>query len=96
MTADGSITTLLTPDLPNLSPWCIHSSHINGDLLIGLSNDSHPRTGRVRRCDGTGRKIGDIELDEKGERLYRSPKYITENKMNGDIVVSDVKKRALV
>ena len=48
------------------------------------------------RCDGTGRKIGDIELDEKGERLYSSPKYVTENKMNGDIVVSDVKKRALV
>ena len=96
MTADGSITTLLTLDLPDLSPDCIHSSHINGDLLIGLSNESHPLTGLVMRCDGTGRKIGDIELDEEGQRLYEYPRYITENKMNGDIVVSDVWKGALV
>nr|XP_022308990.1 uncharacterized protein LOC111114802 isoform X3 [Crassostrea virginica] len=93
MTADGSITTLLTPDF---SPRCIHSSHINGDLLIGLSNESYPRTVRVMRCDGTGRKIRDIELDEEGQRLYGYPRYITENKMNGDIVVSDSLKNALV
>nr|XP_022307260.1 uncharacterized protein LOC111113349 isoform X3 [Crassostrea virginica] len=93
MTSDGSITTLLTLDLPNLSPMCIHSSHINGDLLIGL----YSRTdGRVMRCDGKGRKIGDIELDEEGQRLYKHPLYITENKLNGDIVVSDLRKDALV
>ena len=96
MTSDGSITTLLTFDSPDLLPDCIHSSHINGDLLIGLSNESYPWTGRVMRCDGTGRKIGDIELDEEGQRLYACPLYITENKMNGDIVVSDYEKKALV
>nr|XP_022309218.1 uncharacterized protein LOC111114969 [Crassostrea virginica] len=96
MTSDGGITTLLTPDLPDLSPTCIHSSHINGDLLIGLSSKSYPRTGRVMRCDGTGRKIADIEVDEKGQRLYKGPHYITENKVNGDIVVSDDGKNALV
>ncbi|XP_078321805.1 uncharacterized protein LOC111114804 isoform X7 [Crassostrea virginica] len=96
MTSDGSITTLLTLDLPDLSPECIHSSHINGDLLIGLSTQSITRTGRVMRCDGTGRKIGDIELDGEGQGLYRHPHYITENKMNGDIVVCDEEKDALV
>ncbi|XP_078321794.1 uncharacterized protein LOC111112647 [Crassostrea virginica] len=96
MTADGSITTLLTLDLTNLSPGCIHSSHINGDLLIGLFDNSYPPTGRVMRCDGTGRKIRDIELDEEGQGMYKRPLYITENKMNGDIVVSDLKKNALV
>ena len=98
MTSDGSITTLLTLDLhvPKLSPRCIHSSHINGDLLIGSSNNSYPRAGRVMRCDGTGRKISNIELNEEEERLYKYPKYITENKMNGDIVVSDEGNRALV
>ena len=96
MTSDGGITTLLTLDLPDLSATCIHSSHINGDLLIGLSSKSYPRTGRVMRCDGTGRKIGDIEVDEKGQRLYKGPRYITENKVNGDIVVSDDGKNALV
>nr|XP_022308991.1 uncharacterized protein LOC111114803 isoform X1 [Crassostrea virginica] len=96
MTADGSIATLFTFDLPKLSIRCIHSSHINGDLLIGLTDYSYPPTGRVMRCDGTGRKIGDIELDEEEQRLYEIPKYITENKMNGDIVVSDKGKCALV
>ena len=96
MTADGSITTLLTLDLPNFSPDCIHSSHINGDLLIGLSSYSYPRIGRVMRCDGTGRKIADIEFDEEGQRLYEYPRYITENKMNGDIVVSDCYTGAIV
>ncbi|XP_078321822.1 uncharacterized protein LOC111113291 isoform X2 [Crassostrea virginica] len=96
MTSDGNITTLLTLDPPDLSPDCIHSSHINGDLLIGLSNNSYSLTGRVMRYDGTGRKIGDIELDGEGQRLYKYPKYITENKMNGDIVVSDYRKKALV
>ena len=94
MTADGSITTLLTLDSPDLSPDCIHSSHINGDLLIGLTG--YPEKSMVMRCDGTGRKIGDIELDKEGQRLYKYPNYITENKMNGDIVVSDIGKRALV
>ncbi|XP_078321807.1 uncharacterized protein LOC144621812 [Crassostrea virginica] len=93
MTADGSITTLLTLDLPNKLRACIHSSHINGDLLIGLFISL---TGRVMRCDGTGRKIGDIELDEEGQRLYGFALYITENKMNGDIVVCDDWKEALV
>nr|XP_022308521.1 uncharacterized protein LOC111114492 isoform X2 [Crassostrea virginica] len=96
MSSDGSITTLLTPDLLDLSPMCIHSSHTNGDLLIGFFSYSYPRTGRVMRCDGTGRKIKDIELDEEGQRLYECPDYITQNKLNGDIVVSDVWKRALV
>ena len=96
MTADGSITTLLTSDLPDLSFTCIHSSHINGNLLIGSVKVSIPQKGRVMRCDGTGRNIGDIELDEEGQRLYEYPHYITENKINGDIVVSDERKGALV
>ena len=96
MTADGSITTFLTSDLPDLAFTCIHSSHVNGDLLIGLVKISIPQKGRVMRCDGTGRKIGDIELDEEGQRLYEYPHYITENKINGDIVVSDERKGALV
>ena len=97
MTSDGSITTLFTLDLPDLSPYCIHSSHINGHLLIGLSDVPYVGTdGRVMRYNGTGRKIGDIRLDEKGQILYEYPQYITENKINGDIVVSDKGKGALV
>nr|XP_022303603.1 uncharacterized protein LOC111111113 [Crassostrea virginica] len=94
MTSDGSITTLLRkPDL-HVLPISIHSSRINGDILIGLYYYS--LKGKVMRCDGTGRKIGDIEFDEEGERLYKEPHYITENRINGDIVVSDDWKNALV
>ena len=91
MTPNGTITTIL---IPAFEPMCIHSSHINGHILIGLTDNSG--TGRVMRCDGTGRKIMDIEFDEEGQRLYEWPKYITENKINGDIVVSDEEKCALV
>ncbi|XP_078321699.1 uncharacterized protein LOC144617792 isoform X4 [Crassostrea virginica] len=94
ITSDGNTTTLLRT--PELLPKCIHSSHSNGDLLIGLTSYSHPRGGQVMRCDSTGKKIGDIELDEEGRRLYRYPQYITENKINGDIVVSDEDKEAIV
>ena len=94
MASDGSTTTLLRT--PDLLPISIHSSRINGDLLIGLTNDSSPREVQVMRCDKTGKKIGDIEFDEEGERLYREPHYITENRINGDIVVSDGYKGAIV
>ena len=94
MTSDGSITTLLRT--PDLFPISIHSSRINGDLLIGLFYHSFPRTGRVMRCDKTGKKIGDIEFDEEGEELYGYPQYITENRINGDIVVSDGYKGVIV
>ena len=94
MTSDGYTTTLLRT--PDLLPSCIHSSDINGHLLIGLTSYSHPREGQVIRCDSTGKKVKVIEFDEEGQRLYKEPRYITENKMNGDIVVSDEEKRALV
>ncbi|XP_078321742.1 uncharacterized protein LOC144621788 [Crassostrea virginica] len=94
MASDGSITTLLRT--PDLFPISIHSSRINGDLLIGLANDSYPREGQVLRCDSTGKTIGNIKFDEEGEILYREPQYIMENRINGDIVVSDEWKEALV
>ncbi|XP_078320283.1 uncharacterized protein LOC111114544 isoform X2 [Crassostrea virginica] len=127
MTSDGSITPLIQLALHDLIPRCIHSSHINGDLLIGFSHFySYDHPGRVMRYKGTERNraiIKDIELDEEGEieldeegkieldeegkieldeegkerqRLYKYPHYITENKINGDIVVSDQRKCALV
>ena len=48
------------------------------------------------RCDSTGKTIGNIKFDEEGEILYREPQYIMENRINGDIVVSDEWKEALV
>ncbi|XP_056018363.1 uncharacterized protein LOC125667395 [Ostrea edulis] len=85
LTSDGTVITLLTQD------WgapCIHSSRINGDILVGSIS-------KVTRYNRTGRKLQVIEKDDKGHSLYRSPIYITENK-NGDIWISDLDKGAVV
>ena len=90
MRSDGSTATLLKLDIQTT---CIYSSHINGDLLVGLLGSDR---GLVRRYDRTGRKIEDIEFDGEGQGLYKCPAEISENKINGDIVVSDFWKYALV
>lgn len=43
----------------------------------------------------TGEKIKDIAVDGPGQELYKHPIYIMENR-NGDIVVSDKDKKAVV
>lgn len=96
MTSDGNITTILSFDL---KPVSIHSSHINGDLLVGVIDDQYawpPTAARVMQLDKTGATIKNIEFGKEGSRLYVYPSYITENKINGDIVVSDSMKKALV
>jgi hypothetical protein len=83
--SDGTVTTLMTTDRPT---FCIHSSRINGDILVGS-----PR--RVTRYDKVGRKLQVIEKDNDGRRLYEFPHYITEN-YNGDVLISDRVKYAVV
>jgi hypothetical protein len=85
LTSDGTVTTLLTTDG---SANCIHSSRINGDILVGSE-------GRVTRYDRTGRELQVFEEDDKGQSLYKLPFYITENS-NGDIWSSDWMKQAVV
>ncbi|XP_052692241.1 protein wech-like [Crassostrea angulata] len=74
-------------------PLSIHTSHVNGDILVGM------RTllkGKVARYNKTGNKIQSIERDNEGKDLYGVyPHYITEN-INGDICVSDYDKSAVV
>ncbi|XP_056002847.1 uncharacterized protein LOC125667384 [Ostrea edulis] len=85
LTSDGTLTTLLTTDW---GAYCIHSSRINGDILVGS-------IGKVTRYDRTGRRLQVIKEGDKGQTLYELPIYITENK-NGDIWISDMDKRAVV
>jgi sugar lactone lactonase YvrE len=86
LTSDGTVTTLLTTT--HRSAGCIHSSRINGDILVGS-------IGRVTRYDRTGRELQVIERDDKGQSMYAMPWYITEN-INGDILTSDMMKQAVV
>ena len=73
-------------------PLSIHSSRINGDILVGMIRGEDAK---VTRYDKTGREIQNIQKDNKGETLYRYPHYITEN-INGDICTSDIGKQAVV
>eukprot|EP00105_Crassostrea_gigas_P015822 XP_011432953.1 PREDICTED: tripartite motif-containing protein 2 [Crassostrea gigas] len=70
------------------APLSIYSSHINGDILVGMY-------GKVTRYNKTGKEIQNIEKDNKGQELYRYPHNITEN-INGDVCVSDNSKEAVV
>ena len=72
-------------------PICVHSSRINGDMLMGMSKYE----AKVTRYNKAGKEIQNIQMDNKGHKLYGVPHYITEN-INGDICVSDFNKNAVV
>nr|XP_034312097.1 uncharacterized protein LOC105328801 [Crassostrea gigas] len=73
-------------------PISIHSSHINGDILVGMIKDGEAK---VTRYNKKGKEIQNIQSDNKGQGLYSDPHYITEN-INGDVCTSDYKKHAVV
>uniref|UniRef100_K1PIA9 Tripartite motif-containing protein 2 n=1 Tax=Magallana gigas TaxID=29159 RepID=K1PIA9_MAGGI len=73
-------------------PISIHSSHINGDILVGMRNDEEAK---VTRYNKTGKEIQNIQRDNQGQELYSDPHYITEN-INGDICTSDCHNQAVV
>ncbi|XP_048731918.2 uncharacterized protein LOC125648917 [Ostrea edulis] len=67
------------------TPEAIYSSHMNGDVLVGMYQD---KDWKVTRYNKEGEKTQDIQKDDRGQDLYHSIEYITENS-NGDICVSD-------
>ncbi|XP_065939407.1 E3 ubiquitin-protein ligase TRIM71-like [Magallana gigas] len=73
-------------------PLSIHSSHINGDILVGMKTEEEAK---VTRYNKTGSEIQNIQRDNKGQALYSTPHYITEN-INGDVCVSDYRKNSVV
>ncbi|XP_078318935.1 uncharacterized protein LOC144620856 [Crassostrea virginica] len=73
-------------------PLSIHSSKINGDILVGMTKDD---VAKVTRYNKTGREIQNIQRDNKEQELYSYPRYITEN-INGDICTSDNGIKAVV
>ncbi|XP_078329845.1 uncharacterized protein LOC111114739 [Crassostrea virginica] len=74
------------------TPLSVHSSRINGDLLVGMITDEEAK---VTRYNKAGKEIQNIQRDNQGQGLYSLPHYITEN-INGDICTSDWNKRAVV
>ncbi|XP_052678007.1 uncharacterized protein LOC128159016 [Crassostrea angulata] len=90
VTPDNTITEFINTE--NWLPISIHSSHINGEILMGMNIDEEAE---VARYNKTGTEIQNIQRDNKGQGLYSTPHYITEN-INGDVCVSDYGKHTVV
>ena len=67
------------------TPIGVHSSSINGDILVGMVKDGEAK---VTRYSKAGKELQNIQRDNQRQGLYRCPHYITEN-INGDICTSD-------
>ncbi|XP_034315452.2 tripartite motif-containing protein 3-like [Magallana gigas] len=87
---DNTITKFIKTG--DWKPLSIHSSHINGDILVGMIKGGEAN---VTRYNKTGEEIQNIQRDNKEQELYKYPHYITEN-INGDICTSDYGKKAVV
>jgi hypothetical protein len=84
VTRHMTITTLTTTG--DWEPGAIYSSHINGDLLVGMTRKGD---WKVTRYSKDGKKLQDIQWNVMDYSvLYQSISYLTEN-INGDICVSD-------
>jgi sugar lactone lactonase YvrE len=83
-TSDRKTTTVITTS-GSWSPLCVYSSHRTGDILVGMTDG---KKYKVVRYNQEGRELWQSQYDAQGQRLYKYPKYITEN-LNGDICTSD-------
>ncbi|XP_078310329.1 uncharacterized protein LOC111133073 [Crassostrea virginica] len=90
ITPDRKITEFIKTG--EWKPLSVYSSHINGDLLVGMFKD---KEAKVTRYSKAGQEIQSIQMDNQGQELYSYPYYITEN-VNGDICTSDWNKKAVV
>nr|XP_022341351.1 protein PML-like [Crassostrea virginica] len=90
ITPDKRITEFIKTG--DWTPYSVHSSRINGDILVGMIKDGEVK---VTRYSKAGKEIQNIQRDNQGQELYSDPHYITEN-INGDICTSDFNKYAVV
>lgn len=76
------------------STWetrCVYSSPCTENLLVGMTKcGENAITGKIYKYNKLHLLLQMIKYDTKGQTMYSSPSYITENN-NGDIVVSDCK-----
>ncbi|XP_062616182.1 uncharacterized protein LOC134277903 [Saccostrea cucullata] len=83
VTSDMSINKFIETE--SWEPGAIFSSPINGHILVVMERNL---VYKITRYSREGRKLQDIRRDDKGQNIYQSIDYITEN-INGDICTSD-------
>lgn len=74
---DNTITKFI--ETGDWAPISIYSSHINGDILMGLKTNTlkMSREAKVIRYNKTGKELQNIERDEEEQKMYSDPHYIT-------------------
>ncbi|XP_062612807.1 uncharacterized protein LOC134274550 [Saccostrea cucullata] len=92
LSQDNRTKTTLIKKTEEWEPKCIYSSHLNGDLLVGIWSY---KKGIIARYNGSGQLKQIIQHGNTGQKLYYDPIYITENN-NGDVIVSDLGHHAVV
>ncbi|XP_061192382.1 tripartite motif-containing protein 2-like [Saccostrea echinata] len=90
VTQNGNCTEFI--ETGNWEPFSIHSSHINGDLLVGMWKD---KQAKVTRYNKTGKQLQNVQKGNEERGLYSVPHYITEN-TNGDICTADYNEGIVV
>nr|XP_022336253.1 uncharacterized protein LOC111132721 [Crassostrea virginica] len=83
VTPDRKITEFIKTG--DWRPLSVHSSRINGDILVGMIKN---KEAKVSRYSKAGKEKQNIQRDNQGQKLYSYPYYITEN-VNGDICASN-------
>ena len=79
LTIDEKITTIIRTG--DWAPISIHSSNINGDILVGKVEN---KEAKITRYNKTGTEIQNIQTYRTGEKLYEFPYFITENTIGGE------------
>nr|XP_022341340.1 uncharacterized protein LOC111135501 isoform X2 [Crassostrea virginica]XP_022341341.1 uncharacterized protein LOC111135501 isoform X2 [Crassostrea virginica] len=74
------------------TPLSVHSSRINGDILVGMIKE---KKAKVTRYNKAGIEKQNIQRYNQRQELYGDPHFITEN-INRDICTSDYDKEAVV
>ncbi|XP_062569140.1 uncharacterized protein LOC134231222 [Saccostrea cucullata] len=88
--------------IKNTDPWkadCLFSSPSNGDLIVAIIRYDTVKNmysdAKVIRYNSKGQQMQVIKHDNTGQKLYKFPKYITENH-NKDVIVSDLNHGVVV
>lgn len=89
--ANNTISSFMETGLS--TPYCVHSSRFNKDILVGMIDDEGEVD--VTRYDENGEKKETIKYDNAGFDLYSCPIYITENN-HSFVCVSDFYLNAVV
>ncbi|XP_061171102.1 uncharacterized protein LOC133180647 [Saccostrea echinata] len=80
-------TGLGSPDILGTKRY--FSSPNNGDILVGMNRVIIVKERKITRYNKEGNKLQEIQRNSKGEELYKSITFITEN-INGDVCASDL------